>query len=68
MDLSFWFRAEATSRGVRVKNDLPIRSSFKSQNRGTAILAVGQAGILPADNQAFRRINDKETIMRINAC
>jgi hypothetical protein len=46
----FSFRAEASSRGDRVKNDVPIRLSVKSQNPGgTAILAVGSAGILPAD-------------------
>jgi hypothetical protein len=37
----FSFRAEATSRGVQVKNDVPVRSSAKSRNLGHSHLGCG---------------------------
>ena len=49
------FRAEATSRGVQVKGDVPVRLSPKSQNLGAQpILVVGPADILPADNHRLK--------------
>ncbi|PYL83797.1 MAG: hypothetical protein DMF17_12445 [Verrucomicrobia bacterium] len=76
----FWFRAEASSRGFRVKNDVPIRLSVKmSQPRGTPSWLWGrQASCLPAnrsleasDATKSQRSSGssatKEYIMRINA-
>jgi hypothetical protein len=34
----FSFRAEASSRGVRVKDDVPIRLSVKSQNLEASVM------------------------------
>jgi len=40
----FWFRAEASSRGFRVKNDVPIRLSVKSQNLEGCVAVATRCG------------------------